>query len=173
MKRVYGRAGVRYVITKFSGMDSLPNFLNYGAPLRARFARGSSANNNNNNNGMNRSRREWWKVKTSKILWDFTVQCDRKIEARRPDIVFIHKKEREVVIINVAIQGDDRVEDKELEKLEKYQLLKVRRMRKVIVVPFVIGALGAVSVNFKEYMKRIGVNVRLSRKQYCWGQQRY
>ena len=28
--------------------------------------------------------------------------------------------------------------------------------------------------NFKEYMKRISVNVRLlSRKQHCWGQQRY
>ena len=34
-------------------------------------------------------------------------------------------------------------------------------MRKVIVVPVVIGALGAVSVNFKEYMERIGVNVTL------------
>ena len=34
-------------------------------------------------------------------------------------------------------------------------------MRKVIVVPVVNGALGAESVNFKEYMKRIGVNVRL------------
>ena len=76
------------------------------------------------------------------------------------------KKEREVVIIDFVIPGDDRVKDKELEKLEKYQLLKdeiakVWRMRKVIVVPVVIGALGAVSVNFKEYMKRIGVNVRL------------
>ena len=113
-----------------------------------------------------------------KILWDFTVQCDRKIEARRPDIVFIDKNESEVVVIDVAISGDDRVKDKELEELEKYQLLKdetaqVWRMRKVIVVPAVIGALGAVSVNFKEYMKRIGVNVRLSRQQYCWGQQRY
>ena len=91
-----------------------------------------------------------------KILWDFTVQCDRKIEARRPDIVFIDKKEREVV--DVAIPGDDRVKDKELEKLKKYQLLrdgiaKVWRIRKVIVVPVVIGALTAVSVNFKEYMK--------------------
>ena len=37
------RTGVRYVITKFSGTDSLPNFLTHGAPLRARFARGSSA----------------------------------------------------------------------------------------------------------------------------------
>ena len=58
------------------------------------------------------------------------------------------------------------MKDKELEKLEKYQLLKdeiakVWRMRKVIVVPVVIGASGAVSVNFKECMKRIGVNVRL------------
>ena len=59
-----------------------------------------------------------------KILWDFTVQCDRKIEARRPDIVFIDKKEREVVIIDVAILGDDRVKDKELEKLEKCQLFR-------------------------------------------------
>ncbi|XP_073250267.1 uncharacterized protein [Porites lutea] len=103
-------------------------------------------------------------IKEGMITWH--VQCDRKIEARRPDTVFIHKKEREVVIIDVTIPGDDRVKDKELEKLEKYQLLndeiaKVWRMRKIIVVPVVIGALGAVSVNFKEYMKRIGVNVRL------------
>ena len=34
-------------------------------------------------------------------------------------------------------------------------------MRKVIAVPVVVGALEAVSVNFKEYMKRIGVNVEL------------
>ena len=55
---------------------------------------------------------------------------------------------------------------KELEKVEKYQLLKDEiakawRMRKVIVIPVVIGALGAVSPNFKEYMKRIGVIVKL------------
>ena len=53
--------------------------------------------------------------------------------------------ESEVVIIDVAIPGDDRVKDKELEKLEKYQLLKdeitkVWRMPKVIVLPVVIGA---------------------------------
>ena len=106
----------------------------------------------------------------SKILWDFTIQCDRKIEARRPDIVFIDKKEREVVIIDVAIPGDDRVKDKELEKVEKYQLLKdeiakVWRMRKVIVIPVVIGALGAVSVNFKEYMKQIGMNAHLGQNK--------
>ena len=35
--------GVRYVITKFSGMDSLPNFLTHGVPLaRASRVGGSS-----------------------------------------------------------------------------------------------------------------------------------
>ena len=33
------RVGVRYVITKFSRMDSLPNFVTHGAPLRAPCAR--------------------------------------------------------------------------------------------------------------------------------------
>ena len=40
------RAGVRYVITKFSQMDSLPNFLTHGAPLCARFARARSSARN-------------------------------------------------------------------------------------------------------------------------------
>ena len=36
------RVGVRYVITKFSRMDSLPNFLTHGAPLRTRELRYNS-----------------------------------------------------------------------------------------------------------------------------------
>ena len=46
-------------------------------------------------------------------------------------------------------------------QLLKDEIAKVCLMRKVIVVPVVIRALGAVSVNFKEYMKGIGVKVRL------------
>ena len=46
-KRKYTKADVRYVITKFYRMDSLPNFLTHGAPL-ARFARESSAKNERN-----------------------------------------------------------------------------------------------------------------------------
>ena len=60
--------------------------------------------------------------------------------------------EGEVVIADVVIPGEDRVDDKEHEKVEKYKLLKdeiakVWQMRKVVrvVVPVVIGALGAVS----------------------------
>ena len=39
MKCVYGWASVLYVIIKFSRMDSLPNFVTHGAPLRALRAR--------------------------------------------------------------------------------------------------------------------------------------
>ena len=39
MKCVYGWASVRYVITKFSRMDGLPNFVTHGAPLGALRAR--------------------------------------------------------------------------------------------------------------------------------------
>ena len=48
MKCVYGWAGVHYVITKFSRMDSLPSFVTHGAPLRTQSARESSAMNSIN-----------------------------------------------------------------------------------------------------------------------------
>ena len=47
-----------------------------------------------------------------KMLWDFTIQYERKFEARRPDIVFIDKMEIEVAMSDVAIPVDDRVKEK-------------------------------------------------------------
>ena len=48
-----------------------------------------------------------------KILWDFTIQCDHMIEARRPDIVVVDKVKKETIIIDVTIPGDTKVSDKE------------------------------------------------------------
>ena len=43
-----------------------------------------------------------WKVQLkTKILWDFTIQCDYLIEARRPDTVVIDKVKKETVIMYV------------------------------------------------------------------------
>ena len=41
-----------------------------------------------------------------KMLWDFTIQCDTKIEAQRPDIVLIDKTIKEVKIVDVTIPGE-------------------------------------------------------------------
>ena len=58
------------------------------------------------------------------ILWDFTIQCDTKIETRRSDIVLIDKTMKEVKIADVTIPGDERVNEREVGKFEKYKVLK-------------------------------------------------
>ena len=55
------------------------------------------------------------------ILWDFSIQTDHVIEARRPDLVVVDKKERSCKIIDFAVPGDSRIEEKEKDKIEKYQ----------------------------------------------------
>ena len=67
------------------------------------------------------------------------------------------------MIIIIIIEQEDKTLCLLIRRTEglKDEIAKVWHMRKVIVVPVVIGALGAISVNFKEYMKRIGVNVKL------------
>ena len=54
-----GRAGVRYVITKFSRIDSLPNFVTHGAPLRALRARELRYNGKIMGIGLKRSLTGW------------------------------------------------------------------------------------------------------------------
>ena len=104
--------------------------------------------------------------KDYKIFWDFMIQCDRLIEARKPDVVLIDKRTKGVKIIDIAIPGDKRVKDKEIEKLEKYQMLKEEvqrlwKMKSVTVLPVVIGALGAVSQRFAGYVNKVGANIKL------------
>ena len=67
------------------------------------------------------------------------------IGCRRPEIIFVDKRAKEAnYVIDIAICGDARVKDKELEKIEKSQFLE-KRNRKVVegevkVVPIVIEA---------------------------------
>ena len=56
-------------------------------------------------------------VEDYKILRDFSFQTDQIIEARRPDLVVVEKRERSCKII------DFRIEEKEKDKIEKYQNL--------------------------------------------------
>ena len=56
-------------------------------------------------------------------MWDFSIQTDHVIEARRPDLVVVDKKERSCKIIDFAVPGHSRIEEKEKDKIEKYQNL--------------------------------------------------
>ena len=105
-----------------------------------------------------------------KILWDFNIQTDHVIQHRRPDIVIVYKNERRCHIVDVAVPGDKRVEQKEQEKIEKYgelkrELKKIWKLTNVGVVPIVVGALGIVSNNLKDWLVKMDLKCDLENLQ--------
>ena len=63
-----------------------------------------------------------------KLLWDFNVQTDWTIEARRPDLILIDKTIEECKIIDVAIPGDNRVGEKRRGK--KWEVLRFSNLNR-------------------------------------------
>ena len=105
-----------------------------------------------------------------KVLWDVMIQCDHMIEHRKPDIVVVEKVGRRCFIIDVAIPGDKRIAAKEEEKVEKYQelrqeILRMWEMKKVEVVPIVVGALGAITCDIGKWLKKLEIKVRVEHLQ--------
>ena len=82
--------------------------------------------------------------------------------ARRPDIVVVDKNERRTTLIDVACTQDKNVEDKEIEKVNKYLDQKIELQRiletSVTVVPVVLGVLGATSNNLNKYLLKLKIN---------------
>ena len=100
-----------------------------------------------------------------KLLWDFNIQTDHVIQARRPDVILIDKEKKECKIIDFAIPYDSRVNAKEMEKIEKYQDLarevqKLWNMR-TKVIPIVIGALGTTPKKLSRRLDDLGIGTRI------------
>jgi len=118
--------------------------------------------------------KEWWKhnprsVEESdsvKLLWDFTIITDRTIHANRPDLILVFKKERLVYFVDFSCPFDSNVVSKEIEKVDKYQdlLLEIQRLwnMKVEIIPIVIGALGALSPKFEDWLQRLNITLHPS-----------
>ena len=47
-----------------------------------------------------------------KILWNFTIQTDHVIEARRPDMVIIDETQNECKVIDFAYPFDSKIEER-------------------------------------------------------------
>ena len=70
-------------------------------------------------------------------------------------------KERSCKIINFVVPGDSRIEEKEKDKIEKYQdlgreLLKICYV-KVKIIPLLVGSLGAIPRQIGNRLKQIGI----------------
>ena len=80
------------------------------------------------------------------------------------------KTSKEVKVIDIAIPGDVRVCEKELEKINKYKLLqdeiaRLWNVRKVTVIPIVVGALGAITTRFEKFVMEAGIELRVEHVQ--------
>ena len=89
------------------------------------------------------------KNKTHKVSWDFEIQMDHLISARRPNLVVVNnnnnkKKKRTYRRVDFAVPADHRVKLKESEKRDKYLDL-ARELKKNLKVTVIIGALGTVT----------------------------
>ena len=100
---------------------------------------------------------------TYKLLWDFDIQTDHPISARRPDLIIINNnnnKKRICKIVDFAVPADHRRKLKECEKRDKYldlarELKKLWNM-KVSTIPIVIGAFGTVTKGLLKGPGRFG-----------------
>ena len=101
-------------------------------------------------------------------MWDFSIQTN-VIEARRPDSVVVDKKERSCKILDFAVPGDRRIEEKEKDKKEKYQELgrELQKMWnvKVKITPLAVGSLGPIPKQFGNRLKQIGITARTAQVQ--------
>ena len=90
-------------------------------------------------------------------LWiDEKIKTDVKLRNYRPDIVAIDKKKKFGIIIDVAVVNPSLITSTENEKISKYdplsdQLKHIYKLKKVKVIPYVIGFDGSVSTNNRNY----------------------
>ena len=97
---------------------------------------------------------------THKLLWDFDIQTDRLISARRPDVI-----KKTFKIVDFAVSADHRIKLKESDKKDKYldlvwDLKKLGNM-KVTTIPVVIGAFGTVTKGLRKGLKDLEVGGRV------------
>ena len=56
---------------------------------------------------------------THKIFWDFEIQTDHQISARRPDLAIVNKKMRTCRRVGFAVPANHKIKLKEREKRDK------------------------------------------------------
>ena len=102
-------------------------------------------------------------------MWNFSIQTDHVIEARRPDLVVVDEKKITCKIVDFAVPGDSRIKEKEKEKIEKYQDLRRELQKiwnvKVKIIPLVVSSVGAIPKQFGNRLKEIGITAEIGQVQ--------
>ena len=95
-------------------------------------------------------------MKRCEIIYDQVIYTDRPVACNRPDIIVKDLVREKVFIIDVSCPCDTNVRKKELEKITKYRELKGELQKmwgmECEVIPLIVGGLGAVTKNLRDYL---------------------
>ena len=80
-------------------------------------------------------------------------------------MVVVNKKRTTCKIVDFAVPGDSRIEEKEKEKTEKYEDLR-RELQKICnvrvkIIPLVVGFLGVIPKQFGNRLKETGITAEI------------
>ena len=112
-------------------------------------------------------------------MWELIIQTDRVIEAQRPDLVVVDKKEIICKIIDFAVRRDSRIEEKEKDEDRKISRLGKELQKiwnvKVKIIPIVVCSLGAIPKQVGNRLKEIGITTGTAkfRRQFYLEQLEY
>ena len=98
----------------------------------------------------------------AEIRVDTRVRTAIKIDANRPDIFLYDKKRREIVLIEIGITSQDRLQTVETEKKRKYDVLAnklgLEYKCRTRIIPYVMTWDGIVTKLHKKYAQDIGIS---------------
>ena len=119
-------------------------------------------------NSISTNRNLSWRM-THRLLWDFEIQTDHLISAKKPDLIIINKNERTCIIVDFTVQADHGEKLKECEKRDKYldfarKLKKLRNM-KVMIILIVICTLRTVTKGLVQGLEDLEVTRRVETLQ--------
>ena len=95
------------------------------------------------------------------IRWDQTIPTTRKLDHNKPDVVMIDHAEKKWILIDFSVPFDGNVAKKEDEKKTKYtdlaRLVAAEHNVRVEIIPIVVGALGVITGDLEEYLKKLEI----------------
>ena len=92
------------------------------------------------------------------------IQCDKMIEHKKPDIVLVDKVQQKCLVIDVACPGNNRIAEKEGEKLQRYDLLKreikrLWRIKNIDIISIIVGALGSITTELGKRIEQLNIEI--------------
>ena len=85
-------------------------------------------------------------------------------------IVLVDKVQQKCLIIDVACPGDDRISEKEEEKLQWYDLLKreikrISRMKNIDIILIIVGILGSITTELGKRIEQLNFEIAIEKLQ--------